>query len=81
MSTVLLIVLLALIAIATCSLAIVLRPSKERRGRHSVQIVVLGDIGHSPRMQYHALSIAQHGGYVDLIGFAGKNETPDRYDI
>lgn len=34
-----------------------------------IQIVVLGDIGRSPRMQYHALSIAKHGGQVDIIGY------------
>ncbi len=37
-----------------------------------VQILVLGDIGRSPRMQYHALSIAKHGGQVDLIGYKGS---------
>lgn len=37
----------------------------------TVQIVVLGDIGRSPRMQYHALSIAKHGGRVFLIGYQG----------
>lgn len=37
----------------------------------TVQVVVLGDIGRSPRMQYHALSIAKHGGRVDLIGIHG----------
>lgn len=37
-----------------------------------VQIVVLGDIGRSPRMQYHALSIAKHGGHVELIGYNGE---------
>lgn len=37
----------------------------------SVQVVVLGDLGRSPRMQYHALSIADHGGTVQLIGFQG----------
>lgn len=37
----------------------------------SVQIVVLGDIGRSPRMQYHALSVAKHGGRVDIIGYRG----------
>lgn len=36
------------------------------------QVVVLGDIGRSPRMQYHALSIAKHGGIVDLIGYRGE---------
>lgn len=37
-----------------------------------IQVVVLGDIGRSPRMQYHALSIAKHGGIVDLIGYRGE---------
>lgn len=36
-----------------------------------VQVVVLGDIGRSPRIQYHAISIAKHGGFVDLIGYIG----------
>lgn len=38
----------------------------------SVQILVLGDIGRSPRMQYHALSIARRGGHVDIIGYNGQ---------
>lgn len=37
----------------------------------SVQVLVLGDIGRSPRMQYHAMSIAKHGGRVDMIGYQG----------
>ncbi|KAK2614076.1 hypothetical protein N8I77_000934 [Diaporthe amygdali] len=38
--------------------------------RHvTAQVLVLGDIGRSPRMQYHALSIAKHGGTVELIGY------------
>lgn len=36
-----------------------------------VQILVLGDIGRSPRMQYHATSVAKHGGQVQLIGYCG----------
>jgi len=43
----------------------------------SVQVVVLGDIGRSPRMQYHALSIARHGGQVDLIGVYDSDVHPD----
>jgi len=35
----------------------------------SVTILVLGDIGRSPRMQFHALSIAEYGGIVDLVGY------------
>jgi len=41
----------------------------------SVQVLVLGDIGRSPRMQYHALSIAKYGGRVDLIGYLGMFAT------
>lgn len=37
-----------------------------------VQIAVLGDIGRSPRIQYHALSIAKHGGMVDVVGYTGR---------
>lgn len=45
---------------------------EERKDRKvSVQVLVLGDIGRSPRMQYHAISIAKHGGHVDLIGYQG----------
>ncbi|RYP48118.1 hypothetical protein DL768_005915 [Monosporascus sp. mg162] len=42
-----------------------------------VQVLVLGDIGRSPRMQYHALSIARHGGNVDLIGYHESPPHPD----
>jgi beta-1,4-mannosyltransferase len=47
-------------------------PVEFKQGR-TIQIVVLGDIGRSPRMQYHALSIAKHGGRVFLIGYQGMN--------
>lgn len=41
-------------------------------GKNSVCIVVLGDIGRSPRMQYHALSFAKENFNVDVIGYGGK---------
>ena len=38
-----------------------------------VQVVVLGDIGHSPRMQYHTLALVETGKVcVELIGFRGS---------
>ncbi|SPN98412.1 related to beta-1,4-mannosyltransferase [Cephalotrichum gorgonifer] len=37
------------------------------------QVLVLGDIGRSPRMQYHALSIVRCGAKVDLVGY---NDSP-----
>lgn len=43
----------------------------EFRPGRTTHVVVLGDIGRSPRMQYHALSIAKHGGKVYLIGYQG----------
>ncbi|KAF2007793.1 glycosyltransferase family 33 protein [Amniculicola lignicola CBS 123094] len=49
---------------------------KFKPGR-TVQIVVLGDIGRSPRMQYHASSIAKHGARVYLIGYQESEIHPD----
>ncbi|PSN64403.1 chitobiosyldiphosphodolichol beta-mannosyltransferase [Corynespora cassiicola Philippines] len=46
-----------------------------RQGR-TTQVVVLGDIGRSPRMQYHAISIAKHGGRVFLIGYKESEVHP-----
>lgn len=39
----------------------------------SVAILVLGDIGRSPRMMYHAQSFAENGFVTDLVGYAGKS--------
>ncbi len=47
------------------------------RSANRVQILVLGDIGRSPRMQYHAMSIAKHGAHVDLIGYRESDIHPD----
>ncbi|KAK3398328.1 glycosyl transferases group 1-domain-containing protein [Sordaria brevicollis] len=41
-----------------------------------VHVLVLGDIGRSPRMTYHALSIAKHGGKVHLIGYQDATPHP-----
>jgi len=37
-----------------------------------VGVVVLGDMGRSPRMQYHVQSLASHGFLVDFIGYSGS---------
>jgi beta-1,4-mannosyltransferase len=39
-------------------------------------VIVLGDLGRSPRMQYHAVSLAASGGDVDLIGLEGTEPIP-----
>jgi hypothetical protein len=36
-----------------------------------VAVLVLGDVGRSPRTQNHAVSLASAGWDVDLIGFKG----------
>lgn len=41
----------------------------------SVQILVLGDLGRSPRMQYHTQSFLRHGAQVQLIGYLGKSSS------
>ncbi|XP_037544503.1 chitobiosyldiphosphodolichol beta-mannosyltransferase [Nematolebias whitei] len=41
-----------------------------------VCVLVLGDIGRSPRMQYHALSLSRHGYLVTFVGFS--DTTPHR---
>lgn len=46
------------------------KPAANPKDEH-IQILVLGDIGRSPRMQYHAISAAKHGRKVDIVGFKG----------
>uniref|UniRef100_A0A669BGL0 ALG1 chitobiosyldiphosphodolichol beta-mannosyltransferase n=1 Tax=Oreochromis niloticus TaxID=8128 RepID=A0A669BGL0_ORENI len=43
-----------------------------------VCVLVLGDIGRSPRMQYHALSLSKHGYHVTFVGFS---ETKPHGDV
>lgn len=45
-----------------------------------VVVLVLGDIGRSPRMQYHALSLLENGHYVTLVGYAGEGLIPPLQD-
>ena len=40
-------------------------------------VVVLGDVGRSPRMQYHTLSLAKNGFSVDLIAYKGSRPTQE----
>lgn len=68
-ATHLLILSLSLTALLFLYLPIRYAPPKD--GKVRVAVLVLGDIGRSPRMQYHALSIARKGGLVDLIGYNG----------
>jgi beta-1,4-mannosyltransferase len=47
-----------------------LRPTNEHSLR-SVAILVLGDVGRSPRMMYHAECFAENGFVTHLIGYKG----------
>lgn len=47
------------------------KPAQDPKDDH-YQVLVLGDIGRSPRMQYHALSIVKSGSKVDLVGYKGR---------
>ncbi|KYN44169.1 Chitobiosyldiphosphodolichol beta-mannosyltransferase [Trachymyrmex septentrionalis] len=40
---------------------------------NNVCVLVLGDIGRSPRMQYHAISFAREGFTVDVVGYPGSS--------
>lgn len=72
---------IAVVIFTIISIGLLLLPTSYDPNRHSpsekcdegarFQILVLGDVGRSPRMQYHALSIAKHGGRVDLVGYHG----------
>ncbi|KAE9409389.1 mannosyltransferase [Gymnopus androsaceus JB14] len=51
------------------------RPKSEHSLR-SVAVLVLGDIGRSPRMMYHAESFAEHGFMTYVIGYGGSKPIP-----
>lgn len=43
---------------------------------YRVALVVLGDVGRSPRMQYHALSLLSEGAEVSIVGYEGEALVP-----
>ncbi|KAJ3006437.1 mannosyltransferase [Thoreauomyces humboldtii] len=51
---------------------------KQQSGKSTrVLVLVLGDIGRSPRTQYHAVSLAREGFHVHLVGYAGTPALPE----
>ena len=50
---------------------------RTRKRKKSACVLVLGDLGRSPRMQYHALSFAKEGFIVDLVGYPGSEPLQD----
>ncbi|KAH7145822.1 family 33 glycosyltransferase [Dactylonectria estremocensis] len=51
-------------------------PAEKPEDEH-IQILVVGDVGRSPRMQYHAMSVAKHGRNVDIVGYKETARHPD----
>ncbi|XP_030315478.1 chitobiosyldiphosphodolichol beta-mannosyltransferase [Calypte anna] len=58
-----------LVAAALVLAALLLLWRRRAGGAGRVCVAVLGDLGRSPRMQYHALSLARHGRGVSLLGY------------
>eukprot|EP00037_Helgoeca_nana_P011710 m.105259 g.105259 ORF g.105259 m.105259 type:complete len:481 (-) comp21003_c0_seq1:67-1509(-) len=51
-----------------------LRPREDGLQRRSVTVLVLGDFGRSPRMQYHCVSLAKlPRTVVDVVGYGGTD--------
>jgi len=73
------IVLACLLGLLTLWLAYqTFRKPVEPPSYRSVAIVVLGDIGRSPRMMYHAESFASHDFNTYIIAYKGTS-TPSRF--
>lgn len=49
-------------------------------GARRVAVVVLGDIGRSPRMVYHALALAGAGAHVEFFGYRETDIDPELAD-
>ena len=58
-----------LLVISICTIIRRLSVWHSKKGK--VTVVVLGDIGRSPRMQYHSLSLSKHGFKVKFVGYSG----------
>jgi len=65
-----LIIYLLVLTLSIAWLWRLLRP-RDQHSLRSVAILVLGDIGRSPRMMYHAQSFAENGFMTDIIGYGG----------
>ncbi|XP_014472570.1 PREDICTED: chitobiosyldiphosphodolichol beta-mannosyltransferase-like [Dinoponera quadriceps] len=62
------------LTLSLLSVLLIVRKWYLRRFRCSkiIRLVVLGDVGRSPRMQYHAMSFAKQGHTVEIVGYPGS---------
>ena len=54
-----------------------MKQKKERQELPVVVVVVLGDLGRSPRMGYHVTSLRKEGFRVVFVGYKGSNLDPN----
>ncbi|KAI9167075.1 Chitobiosyldiphosphodolichol beta-mannosyltransferase [Paramyrothecium foliicola] len=52
------------------------RPAGNPEDEH-IQVLVVGDIGRSPRMQYHAISVTKHARHVDIVAYKETARHPE----
>ncbi len=69
------VVLFYVFVFSVCLLVLLSMYWREQPGTCRVQVIVLGDVGRSPRMQYHCLSLIQQHYNVDYIGYGGTCTT------
>lgn len=70
--------LLLLLLCITVSLYYVTKRSSDSKTRvKNITVLVLGDLGRSPRILYQALSLSRAGFHVDLVGYAGTELFPE----
>jgi beta-1,4-mannosyltransferase len=58
--------------ILALSFAWIILHGKRLPVRRTIAVVVLGDVGRSPRMMYHAQSLAENQFNTYLIGYSGR---------
>lgn len=61
-----------LAGVVACSLLFILSLRASRARQNSIIVMVLGDLGRSPRIQNHALCLIKAGWTIDIIAYKGS---------
>lgn len=59
-------------------LMVKLRPTCKH---HTALVLVIGDVGRSPRIMYHAQSLAQLGWTTTVVGYRGQSAIQSRETV